>query len=387
MQRITMKGKNFLDKLFISIFFLTLFVPFLLAHREEARISEMENRTLTNPPHIFNQEGNFNWSYSSDFDSWINDNIRFRTILMEMNSTLQYQLFGKIANDNLREGLDGHLFYIENRKVAGHQHTNLLSEEELQRYLSAMQRLSTRLSEQGITFYYMQCYDKDSIYPEYYVEGVRQFGDLSRANQIVKGLKNNTDVNVISTYEALLEHKDQEMLYFKATDPAHWNDSGAHIGYTELMNSIQKDFPELPILDETDYHIVQTEEWANIYGFTYPYSEINCHYSIKKPNATELELDYFDPQKIIKYREHGHYYINEDAGNELKILLVGDSFIRQFLKGDIAESFHETLSIDWINLEILDQVLEIYEPDILVLESAEFCLDNTIPLVAEMPTP
>ena len=66
---------------------------------------------------------------------------------------------------------------------------------------------------------------------------------------------------------------------------------------------------------------------------------------------------------------------------------MGDSFIRQFLKGDIAESFHETLSIDWINLEILDQVLEIYEPDILVLESAEFCLDNTIPLVAEMPTP
>ena len=79
-----------------------------------------------------------------------------------------------------------------------------------------MQRLSTRLSEQGITFYYMQCYDKDSIYPEYYVEGVRQFGDLSRANQIVTGLKNNTDVNVIPTYEALLEHKDQEMLYFKA---------------------------------------------------------------------------------------------------------------------------------------------------------------------------
>lgn len=379
-----MKGKNFLDKLFISIFFLTLFVPFLLAHREEARISEMENRTLTNPPHIFNQEGNFNWSYSSDFDSWINDNVRFRTILMEMNSTLQYQLFGKIANDNLREGLDGHLFYIEDKKVSGHQHTNLLREEELQRYLSAMQRLSTRLSEQGITFYYMQCYDKDSIYPEYYVEGVRQFGDISRAKQIVEGLRNDTNVNVIPTYEALLEHKDQEMLYFKATDPAHWNDSGAYIGYMSLMNAIQKDFPDVPYLQESDYDIVKVKELANIYGFTYPYPETNYYYHIKDTKAITLTLDELDSAKIIKYRDYGHYYKNPDSCNQRRILLIGDSFIRQFIKNDIAESFYETLSIDWINLSNLNQVLEIYKPDIIVLESAEFCLDNTIPLVTEL---
>ena len=65
-------------------------------------------------------------------------------------------------------------------------------------------------------------------------------------------------------------------------------------------------------------------------------------------------------------------------------MVVGDSYIRQFLKEHIAESFRETLSIDWINLTNLDKVLEIYEPDIVIFESAEFTLNYTIPLVNEI---
>lgn len=376
--------KKICDRIFIGVFCLILFVPFLLAHREEARVSDTENRTLAGLPHVIEEGGGFNVSFPADFDAWINDNARFRTTMMKLNAALQYELFGKVAKDSLREGKEGHLYYVDAGKVQEYQHLNLMSQEDLAVFTDSMQKLSSYFSDRGICFYYMQCFDKDSIYPEYYVEGVNQFGSLSRANQILESLEKNTDVKVIPVYEALMENKGEELLYFKTTDPAHWNEYGAHIGYTALLHTIQKDFPEARCLTEEDYLITRFEGEADIYGFTYPYPENSLRYKIKEPRAVEQNLDEFDPQQVIRYREYGHYFINEASGNDLKIMVVGDSYIRQFLKEHIAEGFGETLSIDWINLTSLDQILEIYQPDLVVFESAEFFLYNTIPLVNEV---
>lgn len=376
--------KRIIDKIYIGMFCFVLFVPFFLAHRENGRVSDMENRALANPPDLRREDGRINWEYPEDFDKWLNDNVRFRTILMEINATLQYELFEKVANNNLRQGEEGHLYYVDSGKVQEYQHVNLLSEKELNNYTNSMQKLNNYLCEKGIVFYYMQCYDKDSIYPEYYVEGVRQFGNVSRANQIVAALEKNTDIKVVPIYEELIKAKNEDLLYFKATDPAHWNEPGAYIGYTALINTIKSDFPEAYYLEEEAYIISEHEEYANIYGFTYPYPDYNLRYKIREPKAIEIDLNEFDPQKIIRYREYGHYYVNSNCDNDLKIMVVGDSYIRQFLKEDIAESFSETLSIDWINLTNLDRILEIYEPDIVVFESAEFFLNQTIPLVNEI---
>lgn len=368
----------------VGIFYMVLIIPFLLSHKEDERVSDMENRTLAGTPHILGEDGKINLSYPADFDSWINDNIRFRTILMEINASLQYNLFGKIANNSLREGKEGHLYYVDEGKVHEYQHTNLLSTEALKNYADAMQALDNYFKKQGIFFYYMQCFDKDSIYPEYYVEGVNQFGDTSRALQVVKELR-DSNINVIPVYEELINNKGTELLYFKVTDPAHWNEYGAHIVYSALLKSIQEDFPDAYRLEDKDYDITRFEGTTDIYGFTYPYKEDSLRYKIKNPLAAELNLDDFDRDKVISYREYGHYYINDKVSNDLKIMVVGDSYIRQFLKGHIAEGFKETLSIDWSNLPNLDQVLDIYKPDIIVLESAEFFLDRTIPLVESVP--
>lgn len=86
----------------------------------------------------------------------------------------------------------------------------------------------------------------------------------------------------------------------------------------------------------------------------------------------------------MHYKEHTHDYENADCENDLKILLLGDSFIRMFLKDDIAESFSATLSIDWLNISILDEVVEEYQPDIVILESAQSALKDTVALVNQV---
>lgn len=372
------------NNIFVGLFLMILIVPFLLAHREEDRVSDMENRMLSGIPHFLKEDGKINDSYPADFDLWINDNVRFRTILVELNSSIQYQLFGRITKDSLREGKEGHLYYVDEGKVREYQHTNLLSETELSSYISSMQKLNEYYREKGIAFYYMQCYEKDSIYPEYYVDGVKQFGNQSRAGQIVTALREDTEVTVVPIYEKLMENKGEELLYFRVSDPAHWNEYGAFLGYESLIDTIKNDFPTVRSLTDSDYNITRYNDKTKIYGYTYPYQENSLVYKIKEPHAKELALEKLDPEKIIRYQEYGHYFVNEKSGNDLKIMVIGDSYIRQFLKEDIAECFSETLSIDWMNLTNLDKILAIYEPDIVVLESAEFSLYNTIPLVNEI---
>ena len=77
-------------------------------------------------------------------------------------------------------------------------------------------------------------------------------------------------------------------------------------------------------------------------------------------------------------------YENNQIDSDLKILLVGDSFIRMFLKGDIAEGFSETLSIDWVNLPILYKIVQDFQPDIVVLESTESTLGTVIEYLDQM---
>ncbi len=372
------------NKIFIMVFLLTLAVPFVFAHREEGRVSDMENRMLAGVPRLKDEAGEWNMGYPGDFDSWINDNIRFRGILVKLNSSLQYRLFGRVMKESMREGKEGHLYYVDEAKVREYQRLNLLSEEELDRYTEAMEGLKNYLEARGISFYYMQCYEKDAVYPEYFVDGINQFGEISRARQIVSALEQDAGIAVAPVYEELLSHKGEELLYFKVSDPAHWNEYGAHLGYEALMRTVQKDYPALRYMTEEDYHITRFTDKTSLYGFTYPYPEDSLRFEIKNPRAVEMDLDGFDPEGIIRYREYGHYFVNEACENDWKILVLGDSYIRQFLKEHIAEGFRETLSIDIINLPELDKILEIYDPDIVALESSENGLNQSIPLVGEI---
>lgn len=373
--------KQKLNAALIIIFMICITLPYLLAHRDkDGRESSMENRVLAKYPSVYLEDGSLNREYLAQFEEWINDNLRGRTAMVEINSTLQYELFDRIVKSDVMEGKEHWLFVNDADMIMDYQNLNLLSEQELKQYVNNMQGISDYLKERGIAFYYFQCYSKSSIYPEKYVDGINRVGTVSKADQIVNALGKETNVTQILVKEPLLEQAD-ELIYFQYVDTLHWNEKGSYIGYQVLMNKLQKDFPQISILQESDYDIVNEERTMDLYGYEYPMTEMCPVYQIKNQKATEITEMTQERWGFLHYKEHTHNYANPSCGNDLKILLIGDSFIRMFLKDDIAESFSETLSIDWMNIAILDEVIEEYHPDIVVLESAQSALKDTVELV------
>ena len=368
------------NRLMIAAFIAMLVLPFLLAHREPGRVSDSENRTLADYPELLTQDHTLNLDYMKEFENWISDNARGRTSFLKINAMLQYHLFGKIAKNLVWAGTDGELFGAGEGMLETYQHLDLLTEEELQNYTLKMQELSDYLEARGIAFYYMQCYDKETVYSEHFMRGVNQIGDLSEAQQVVNALKADTNVAVVPVYDAIMAEKVQKKLYYQVIDTLHWNDSGAYLGYLAFMKQAQTRFPEITYLTKEDYRMEAIRDKTEILGFTYPIQEDSIRYVIDQPKAELMAKERFS---YLDYQDYIHYYKNSKSTCKKRLLIIGDSFIRQSMKDDLAEGFAETLFVDWGNLPKLKELVDDYQPDLLLFESAEMCLANTVPLIQE----
>lgn len=92
------------------------------------------------------------------------------------------------------------------------------------------------------------------------------------------------------------------------------------------MKTLHKDFEEIPVLQETDFSISWLEITADLYGFTYPEVELCPIYTPLDIHAVEITQDTKERWDFLHYKEHTHEFVNNDCNNDLKILLVGDSF-------------------------------------------------------------
>lgn len=359
-------------------FILIITLPYLFAHRDtEERASDMENRMLAAYPLLYTDQG-WNEDYISEYEDWLGDNLRGRTLLVEYQSALQYELFQRIVKEDTIEGKNHWLFYRNEAAFQGYQHLNLMSEQELDEAVESMQYLADYLEDREIAFYYFQCLDKEAIYGEEYVEGVEQYGEVTLADQFVERLVSDGDISVIYPKEELLTAAQNDLICFQYYDLKHWNEKGAYIGYRTVMERIAEDFPILKLLDTEDYDISEQQQITELYGYTYPYTETVPVYKIKNPQAEEMTAENAERWEYLHLKEHTHYYKNAETDSNLKILLAGDSYIRMFLKDDIAESFAETLSVDWANISVINRLVEEYQPDIVILESTDSCLGAVI---------
>ncbi len=363
-------SKNLLDKMLIAFFCIGITIPTLLAHHEIDRVSDTENRFFANPPKVILDQGNINTSFNYDFDNWISDNIRFRSLIVDVNAKFQYFLFKRIVRSDYAASRSGELYYTDS--IPEYQSSNLFSENELVQFTSGLSSLATQLSDHGIKLYYMQCYGKEDFIPKNYLTGVNRLHQITRARQVALSVEENTDITTIPTYEALVAHINEERLFFETLDPGHWNEDGAYYGFQAMLTTLRNDFPEISSLHKSMYNLVATSSHADIYGLTYPLAEQYNVYEFKDPNAYSVDLSSDNPRlyDLLHSKEHIAFYKNGKSGNDLRILLVNDSFIRMFLKEDIAEFFSETLTIDNMNVSLLPTICNLYQPDIVILEAA-----------------
>ncbi|WP_026509083.1 alginate O-acetyltransferase AlgX-related protein [Butyrivibrio sp. LC3010] len=362
-------SSKILKKIYICGFAIMLLLPLIFINRDENAISEQENRTLSGFPKL-RKDGGFNKELPTDIENYLNDRLGFRDQIISLNALMQYHVFGRMENGKrYRLGPDGEFNIIENDMVETYQHFNLFSDEELDRIAWDFQTVSDYLKDRDCEFYYMQCWDKQTIYPEYFPTSVNQYGDYSRTDQFLETLETRTDVPVISLKEDFITNKGNYEVYSKYGDPVHWTQRGAFIGYTKVMEKLNENRTDkFSILTEPDFDITMTDQGMSFYGGVRR-ENISEDFKRKATHAV-MDEDYDEEHEEFEGLKTYHF-VNDNAGNDCKVMIVGNSFIVNFLKEDFAESFGETLVV-WNDLgKKFDSWVECYDPDIVIFEMVE----------------
>lgn len=364
--------------IFIILFLSMLTVPLLTTNLKKNTISVAENRTLAQMPELYNKDGTRNLDFNSGFELWINDNIGFRSNMVTANAKMQYYLFNLLPNNSdMYLGPNGEFNYAVYDMLKDYQHLNLYSEEYLDDMADSYQYISDWLEAQGKQFYYYQCWDKHSIYPEYFPDTVIQHGETSKTDEIVSALKEKTSVNVISSKQTLIDKKADYDTYSRWGDAAHWTQRGAYIGYLELMDAINSNNGnKYCVLKESDYNITVIDQGTTIFGGIHKKDMLE-NFDIKKPKAVLTN------EKLSLYNENrDHKFLtNNRVDNDTRVLILGDSYFDVYILDDIAESFYETLIIWGDYSWDIGNIIEEYNPDIVISENAERC-DRTSVMIA-----
>lgn len=356
----------------IKIVFIVLFVgmlalPFVFANRVGAAVSEEENRTLNQRP-SFIKDGSLNVAFTYDYEDWFLDNLGFRSQLTDLYAKMQYYVFNNIFDTDMYRGRNGDTIYATDEMITDYQHLNLRTEEEVSRIGESYQVVSDWLKAQDIQFYYVQCYDKHSIYPERFMEHVNQDGQVSKTDQVIGELKNNTTVNVISLKDTLLDNKMEYDVFSHHGDPSHWSYRGAFLCYQHIMQEINASNDNMfKVLYEDDYTIDICDQGKYLKGDIH-FEDYQEAFALKNPMAEKTDAAAL--QQFANDVRHSAW-INPNASNDTKVLIVGDSYIDSYLLDSLAESFSQTYMIWGDYTNEMEAMIDICQPDIVIYECAE----------------
>lgn len=368
--------------IFAAGFMLVIGLPLVTVNREESAISYDENRYLAKRPELYDSEGKLNGTFAADFENWLNDNIGFRALMVKANAKLRYHVFKSLSTQGAGHsdfylGPLGEFNYAEKEMLKDYQHKNLYTQEQLDELSRAYEKIREALEQRGIRFYYMQCRDKHSIYPEQFMTSVMQYGGVSLVDQVMANLKANTGVTVIDTTDVLMEGKRDGETFGKYTDPSHWTERGAYLSYRSLMDTLNSPQYRYSVLEPEDYEISLTDQGTTLFGGIHE-EDLQEEFRIKNPKAVENDTE------LMPLSGTGHrIYTSDAADNDEVVLIIGDSYVENYILEDIAESFARTIFVWGDYSEKFMDFIELYQPTIVINENAERC-SYRFPMIVEV---
>ncbi len=215
-----------ISRIYIWIFFLLLIVPAAAMPYFKDAVNT-EKRELSELPAIYS-DGEFNNRFSVEMNTWIQEHIGFRNLMVSGNSLLRTRLFGQAAKEEIIVGKNGWLFYGES--VNDYLHVPTITERNASNAAHAAAMLQRFAEAEGSRFLLVLVANKNSLYGEYmpYYYLPRQ-ADGSR-ELFLKAL----ELEGVNTVDLKPVFEAQDKQLYQKTD-SHWTYEGALLGYRTIM--------------------------------------------------------------------------------------------------------------------------------------------------------
>lgn len=179
------------------------------------------------------------------WDAWLNDRFGGRDCYVGIANFVEYRvLHATIRQPVAFMGKNGWFYYTDpddGDNLSDFNKTNLLDEQELDKYRTAVKGIRDWCDSNGIRCLFVITPNKHSVYPEHHL--LRRPEGETRTGQLLSVL-HSLDVPCVYPLDYLLLKKKtvKYPLYYE-TD-THWNGLGAWYGFEKIREAVGQLFPE-----------------------------------------------------------------------------------------------------------------------------------------------
>ena len=189
----------------------------------------IEKKTDTAFPKLWS-EGAVNTDFSADCESWLNENLPYRSELLSAAGFTKGELLHAPVS-NVICGQDGWLFF--NDEQADFMNTNALTDAQLRAVSVTLSLMEEQVRENGGRFLFVPMPNKSTVYAEYMPSCFQQAeeNNLSRLTAQLAADR----VSFLDMKQLMTLNKSTGVYHKRDT---HWNYLGALIGYNAIMDAL-----------------------------------------------------------------------------------------------------------------------------------------------------
>jgi alginate O-acetyltransferase complex protein AlgJ len=280
-----------------------------------------ENRTLASFP-VLDQSWRSVAGFGSGLSDWFEDHFGFRAMLVRWYARSRFFVLDTSPSPTVAVGSDGWLFFADDGAIEDYTNERALPPGEVAAWKESVNRAREWLRRRGIAYLFTIAPDKHAIYPERMPPSIRRVGSVSRVDQVLDAV---SAADVVDLRAPLESGKARERLYHR-TD-THWNDRGAFIAYTAMIDAVRRQNPAVPPpWPRSDFQVVSRvvagRDLAGMIGLTRVLAEEDLELVPTRPRLARV----VEPAGAASSAELGRI-VTEIPGSKLpRAVVFRDSF-------------------------------------------------------------
>jgi hypothetical protein len=199
----------------------------------------------------------------------------------------------------------------------------------MDRWLHDFSAKSSYLEEHGVVYLLAIAPNKESVYPEFLPDQIKQVRAHTRMDQLCEALKKQHKFEWLDLRGPILAHKaGARDPLFHPTD-SHWSDSGALIAAAEIVNHLRQRWPDLPAVDPRDYERIAADNHGGDLALSIGFPDQFREYEVSlRPRKATVKMVPPPPWAAPYHwsEEAAKYYECDAPGRTRRAVLSADSF-------------------------------------------------------------
>ena len=343
---------------YLLFFLLILMIPLCLTNTKSNVKSDFDNRVLVELPEIGEE------AFERKVTSYLQDRIGFRDQIVTGYQLLNNAVAGELTHPIYTYGQDGYVFFDMHNTIHYGTYHKIFAE--------AVLKMQQYCESRGVKFYFLFDPEKISVYRRYLPSGVNytdEWVDELFEYMVSKG------IHCINNRDLLIDLSYQEQVFNHQYDAGHWNDLGCFYGTNNLWKEINRDFPDVTEYTKEEFNIT-TKNGRFLAASQFPVNEEVLDFTLKTKWIDKTKE--YSGIKLNKSYQYFHYYVNTSDNSKTypRMLVFHGSYYNRGPEFFVGRA-QEYIGIhDYQNVLDLDYYVNIFQPDLVVFEVAEYTFSD-----------